>query len=50
MEVEVSGNFNTIIPQTKICRDFLKEIFQKEYPDRKKGQIYKDVCNVLQKQ
>jgi len=50
MEVEVSGNFIAIIPQTKMCRDFLKDIFQKEYHRQKKGQANKEVCSVLQKQ
>jgi len=31
MEVKVSGNFKAIIPRTKMCRNFLKDIFQKEY-------------------
>ena len=26
------------IPQTKMCRDFLKDIFQNEYQRQKKGQ------------
>jgi len=49
-EVKVSGNSKAIIPQTKMCRDFLKDIFQKEYHRRKKDQANKDVCGVLQKQ
>jgi len=32
----VSGNFKAIIPQTKMCHDFLKDIFQKEYHQQKK--------------
>jgi len=36
MEVEVSGNFKVIIPQTKMYRDFLKDIFHKEYHRQKK--------------
>jgi len=32
----VSGNFKAIIPQTKMCHDFLKDIFQKEYHRQKK--------------
>ena len=36
MEVKVSGNFKAIIPRTKMCRDFLKDIFQKEYHRQKK--------------
>ena len=35
-EVKVSGNFKVIIPQTKMCCDFLKDIFQKEYHQLKK--------------
>jgi len=31
MQVEVSGNFKAIIAQTKMCRDLLKDNFQKEY-------------------
>jgi len=31
MEVKESGNFKAIIPQTKMCRDYLKDIFQNEY-------------------
>ena len=50
MEVKVSGNFKAIIPQTKMCRDFLKDIFQEEFQGDKKGQANKEVCNVLQKQ
>jgi hypothetical protein len=46
--VKVSGNFKAIIPQTKMCRALLKDIFQKEYhtTDRKKGQANKEVCSV----
>jgi len=36
MEVKVSENFKAIIPQTKMCRDFLNDIFQKEYHQQKK--------------
>jgi len=31
MQVEVSGNSKAIIAQTKMCRDLLKDNFQKEY-------------------
>jgi len=31
----------------KMCRDFLKDIFQKEYHRQKKGQAIKEVCSVL---
>jgi hypothetical protein len=31
MQAEVPGNFKAIIVQTKMCRDLLKGIFQKEY-------------------
>jgi hypothetical protein len=31
MEAKMLGNFKAIIPHTKICRDVLKDIFQKEY-------------------
>jgi len=37
MEVKVSGNFEAIIPWTKMCRDFLKDIFQKEYHRQNKA-------------
>jgi len=50
MEVEMSGNFKAIIPQTKKCRDVLKDIFQKEYHQKKKGQANKEVCSVFKKQ
>jgi len=50
MQVEVSGNFKAIIVQTKMCRDLLKGIFQKEYHRQKKGQANREVCSVLQKQ
>jgi len=51
MEVKVSGNFKAIIPRTKMCRDFLKDISRKEYHgQKKKGQANKQVCSVLQKQ
>jgi hypothetical protein len=50
MEVRVSGNFKAIIPQTKMCRVFLKDIFQKEYNRQKKFQAIKEVCSELQKQ
>ena len=36
IKVKVSGNFKAIIPQTKMCRDLLKDIFQKEYHRQKK--------------
>ena len=36
MQVEVSGNFKAIIPQTKMCHDFLKAIFQEKYHRQKK--------------
>jgi hypothetical protein len=36
MEVKVSGNFKAIIPQTKMCRDLLKDIFPKEYHRQKR--------------
>jgi len=36
MEVKVSGNFKAIIPQTKMCRDLLKDVFQKKYHRQKK--------------
>jgi hypothetical protein len=43
-EVKVPGNFKAIIPLTKMCRDLLKGIFQKEYyRQKKKGQANKDV-------
>ena len=32
----MSGNFKAIIIQTKMCRDILKDIFQKEYQRQKK--------------
>jgi len=48
MQVEVSGNFKVIIPQTKMCRDLLKDIFQKECHRPKKGQAIKEMCSVLQ--
>ena len=47
MKVKVSGNFKAIIPQTKMCRALLKDIFQKNSTDRKKGQANKEVCSVL---
>jgi len=34
----------------KLYRDFLKDIFQKEYHGQKKGQAKKEVCSVLQNQ
>jgi hypothetical protein len=38
IKMRVSGNFKAILPQTKMCRALLKDIFQKEYhtTDRKK--------------
>jgi hypothetical protein len=36
MEVKVSGIFKAIIPQTKMFRVLLKDIFQKEYHPKKK--------------
>jgi hypothetical protein len=36
MEVKLSGIFKVIIPQTKMCRDLLKDIFPKEYHRQKK--------------
>jgi hypothetical protein len=50
MEVKVSGIFKAIIPQTKMCRELLKDTFQKEYHRQKKGQANEEVCSVLQKQ
>jgi predicted nucleic acid-binding Zn ribbon protein len=50
MQVEVPGNFKAITVQTKMCRDLLKDIFQKEYNRQKKVQAIKKVCSVLQKQ
>ena len=50
MELEVSGNFKAIIPQTQMWSDFLKDIFQKEYHRQKKGQAKRNVFSVLQKQ
>jgi len=46
MEMKVSGYFKAIIPETKMCRDFLKDIFQKEYHRQKKrpGQQRGVVC------
>jgi len=35
IKVKVSGNFKAIIPQTKMCRDLMKDIFQKEYRQKK---------------
>jgi hypothetical protein len=49
MEVKL-GNFKAIIPQIKMCRDFLKDIFQKENHRQKKGLANTEVCSVLQKQ
>jgi len=46
MEVEVSGCLKAIIPQTKMCCDFLKDIFHKEYHRQKIGQAKKEVCSV----
>jgi len=43
MQVEVSGNFKTIVVQTKECRDLLKGIFQKKYHRQKKGQANRGV-------
>jgi predicted nucleic acid-binding Zn ribbon protein len=36
MEVKFSEIFKAIIPQTQMCRDLLKDIFQKEYHRQKK--------------
>jgi len=37
MEMKMSSNFKAIIPRTKMCHDFLKDIFQKEYHRQKKS-------------
>jgi len=50
MDVEVSGNFKAITPQTKICRNFLKDFSINITTERKKGLAIKEVCSVLQKQ
>ena len=39
--------FKTIIPQTKMCRALLKDLFQNEYHQQKKGQANKEFCSVL---
>jgi hypothetical protein len=39
--VKVSGIFKAIIPQAKLCRDLLKDIFLKEYHRQEKGQANK---------
>jgi len=47
--VKVSGNFKAIIPQTKMCCDLLKDIFQKEYHQQKKKARPKKRCVVCYK-